>query len=93
MRLAGDPTERKLLYPLGFNYTNITPSAYYAMALRCYDANGLWSWQATDLPPGSGRIWACDLDGDGADEAVTAIFHDVDELIVQVRRHIPRRGA
>lgn len=78
---------------LGFNHRNRAPNAHYAMALRCYDANGLWSWQATDLPPGSGRIWACDLDGDGADEAVTVVLHEVDRLFVQVRRHIPRRGA
>ncbi|MBK7047334.1 MAG: hypothetical protein IPH48_12670 [bacterium] len=73
---------------LRLNYRSIAPNARYAEVLRCYDANDLWSWQATDLPPGSGRVWTCDLDGDGADEAVTVVWHDVDKLFVQVRRHV-----
>lgn len=92
---AGPPTKSAALrtldgnvVTLGLNPRSISPDGYYAEVLRCYDANDLWSWQATDLPPGSCRVWACDLDVDGADEAVTVVWHDVDKLFVQVRRHI-----
>lgn len=92
---SGPPTKSAALrtsdgsvVTLRLNPRSIAPNARYAEVLRCYDANDRWSWQATDLPPGSGRVWACDLDGDGADEAVTVVWHDVDKLFVQVRRHI-----
>lgn len=73
---------------LRLNYWKIASNSRYAMVLRCYDANDQWSWQATDLPPGTGSVWACDLDRDGTDEAITVVWHDHDVLFVQVRRRM-----